>query len=261
MPTPSRIELPTRSTPRPGASALIARADPVHGQTEREAPLAAPLVGQLAAGDHQRRHDQQEHGDDGLHPLDGRVQVLADVGDHHVHVRAGEAADELGERQRHERLAQRSGRPCWSDTLSHVRSCLPVAGPKDDGLGTGGSRGACLKAFGISPSQTGPLAIVWAGRQTLPADRLMTPLAHVGKGSHVCRDPYTSWGLCRRSVSRPRPIRQYRALEISPPLRVAEYGDVRCRADKVMRMPSRGRGASGRRSPMMEASTPGSCDG
>ena len=70
-------------------------ADPVDGQTEGEAPLASPLVGQLAAGDHQRRHHQQEDGDDGLHALDGRVQVRADVGDHHVHVRAREAADEL----------------------------------------------------------------------------------------------------------------------------------------------------------------------
>jgi hypothetical protein len=36
---------------------------------------------------------------------DGCVQVGADVGDHHVHVRAGEAADELREGERKEDLA------------------------------------------------------------------------------------------------------------------------------------------------------------
>ena len=82
-------------------------ADPVQRQAPDEAPLAAPAVGQLAARDHQDRHDQQEQGDRGLHALDGRVQVIADVGDHHVHVRARETADELGKRERKDQPPRR----------------------------------------------------------------------------------------------------------------------------------------------------------
>ena len=44
-------------------------ADPVQREAQVEAPLAAPAVGQLAARDHQDRHDQQEQGDRGLDAL------------------------------------------------------------------------------------------------------------------------------------------------------------------------------------------------
>ena len=43
------------------------RADPVQHEASGEASFAAPAVGQLAAGDHQDRHDQQEQGDRRLH--------------------------------------------------------------------------------------------------------------------------------------------------------------------------------------------------
>ncbi len=72
----------------------------------------AVAIGELAAGDHQRRHHQQEDRDRGLHALDGGVQVMADVVDHHVHVRARETADELGERERNRTLRSAvDGRP------------------------------------------------------------------------------------------------------------------------------------------------------
>ena len=103
------------------------RADPVDDETDREAPLAAPPVGQLAAGNHERRHHQQEHRDRDLHALHRRVQVLADVGDHHVHVRAREAADELRERERNEDLAQRR-RCAHTPSVSHVVSWRPGRG-------------------------------------------------------------------------------------------------------------------------------------
>ena len=51
----------------------------VEHQAPGEAPLAAPALGQLAARNHQDGHDHQEQRDRGLHALDGRVQVLADV--------------------------------------------------------------------------------------------------------------------------------------------------------------------------------------
>src|SRR5262249_2052607 len=56
--------------------------------------------------DHERGHHQQEEGDRDLHALNGRVQIRADVRDHHVHVRARETADELRECQRYEHLPQ-----------------------------------------------------------------------------------------------------------------------------------------------------------
>ena len=72
------------------------RANPVEDETSDKAPLATPTIRQLAGRDHQDGHDQQEQRDRGLHALDRRVQVVADVVDHHVHVRARKAANELG---------------------------------------------------------------------------------------------------------------------------------------------------------------------
>ena len=98
------------STPSPGDDRGQQRAGAVHHEAQREAPLATPAVGQLAAGDHERRHDEQEDGDGDLHAMHRRVQIVADVGDHHVHVRAREAADELGEGERDQNPSQRGGR-------------------------------------------------------------------------------------------------------------------------------------------------------
>ena len=111
-------------------------ADAVDDQAGGEAPLPAVAVGQLAAGDHQRRHHQQEDRDRDLHALHRGVQVLADVVDHHVHVRAGEAADELGQGQRNQRPSQRARRSFRRTRLSHPhlpsgRSCGIIPGPAD----------------------------------------------------------------------------------------------------------------------------------
>ena len=62
------------------------RAEPIDGESDQEAPLAAPLVGQLAARDHEGGHDQEKQGNADLHGLDGGVQVGLDVVDHDVHV-------------------------------------------------------------------------------------------------------------------------------------------------------------------------------
>ena len=88
------------------------RADPVQHEADGEAAFAAPTIAQLAARDHEDRHDQQEQGDRRLHTLHGRVQVLGDVVDHHVHVRARETADELGKRERSQESAPRDDRAC-----------------------------------------------------------------------------------------------------------------------------------------------------
>ena len=110
-------------------------ADAVDDQAGGEAPLAAIAVGQFAAGDHQRRHHQQEDRDGDLHALHRGVQVLADVVDHYVHVRAGEAADELGQGQRNQRPAQRARRSSRRTRLSHPhlpsgRSCGVTLRPR-----------------------------------------------------------------------------------------------------------------------------------
>src|SRR5205814_3190 len=57
-----------------------------------------------------------------LHPVHGRIQVVTDVSDHHVHVRAREAADELRERERNKNPPQRTGRPSYADILNHATS-------------------------------------------------------------------------------------------------------------------------------------------
>jgi hypothetical protein len=59
-----------------------------------------------ASRDHQCRHHQQEDRDRDLDALNGGVQVLTHVGDHHVHVRAGKAANKLRERQWREHSSQ-----------------------------------------------------------------------------------------------------------------------------------------------------------
>src|SRR6266536_2106166 len=91
---------------RAGSNGAQDGTDAVHAETDGEAALPAVAVGQLAARDHQRGHHQQKDRDGNLDPPDGGIQVAADVVDHHVHVRAGEATDELGEGQRDEDLSQ-----------------------------------------------------------------------------------------------------------------------------------------------------------
>ena len=115
-------------------------ADPVEDEPDDEAPLATPAIGQLAARDHEGGHHEQEDGDRRLDALNRGVQILADVVDHHVHVRAGEAADELGQRQREEDPAQRTRRPADAHGFSHGPPYL-LAGSTTAAGGPAGGRG------------------------------------------------------------------------------------------------------------------------
>ena len=72
----------------------------LHARLEKRPELSPPR-------DHQHRHDQQEQRDRRLHPLHIRVQVVADVVDHHVHIRTREAANELSKRERSDERARR----------------------------------------------------------------------------------------------------------------------------------------------------------
>src|SRR5262249_56844147 len=69
-----------------------------------------------------------EDGDGDLNALHGRVQILGHVRDHHVHVRAREAADELGQRERNEHLSQRTRRPVDTYPVSHAVPTLSRVG-------------------------------------------------------------------------------------------------------------------------------------
>ena len=60
-PTPSKIEYPSMRSGEPLCERREYRAGPVDDEPEHEASLAAPDVRELAAGDHQRGHRQQEH--------------------------------------------------------------------------------------------------------------------------------------------------------------------------------------------------------
>ena len=62
-------------------------------------------------------------------PWTRRVQVRADVGDHHVHVRAGEAADELGQREGHQDGAKGTRRVTRTNRLSHATQYGTTDGP------------------------------------------------------------------------------------------------------------------------------------
>src|SRR6185437_5101348 len=125
----------------PGCGGAQDGANPVDEQPELEQPFAAIAVGQLAARDHQRGHHQQEQGDADLDALDVGVQVVADVVDHDVHVRARETTDELGQGQRHQHLPQRRSRDLSGGAAGHVHafvSPLPRvrAHGQDHGTGT-----------------------------------------------------------------------------------------------------------------------------
>ena len=120
MPTPSRIELPRIKHAQPRGDGAKHGPDRVDRQPHREAALSAPLLGQFAARDHERGHDQQEERDGDLDALDRGVKVLADAVDHDVHVRTGETADELRQGQRQEHAPQRRSHPPGVDLLSHT---------------------------------------------------------------------------------------------------------------------------------------------
>ena len=190
-------------TPRPGATALSSAPMPYTTRPTREAALAAVAVGQLAAGDHQRRHDEQEERDRDLDALHGGVEVLADVVDHHVHVRAGEAADELGQGERDEDPAQRrvdgfpavavSATPHPPDCVScdvlppeRVETSRSVAMTRDASTRIGRTR--------VRHGRAGPVRM--AAWQT----------TH-GPTTSSSTGPRVSWGGCSPATSPTRPAR------------------------------------------------------
>jgi hypothetical protein len=65
---------------------------------------------------------QQKQRDRELNALDVCVQITTYVVDHHVHVRAGEAADELRERERSQKPAGRGARRIDSSDITF--SCV-----------------------------------------------------------------------------------------------------------------------------------------
>src|SRR4029077_2088145 len=146
----------------PGRDGADYGADPVDQQPELEQPFAAVAVGQLAARDHQRGHHQQEQGDADLDALDVGVQVMADVVDHDVHVRPGEAADELGQGQRHQHLLQRRSRDLHGGAPGHVHAFVPPpprvrAHGQDHGTPTTYTVVRILTAASLAASEPRPL--------------------------------------------------------------------------------------------------------
>ena len=102
---------------------------PVDGQADGERSLAAPDVADLGAHEHERGHDQGVGGDGQLDALDGRVEVLDDLRDRHVHDAAVEDHHELGGGQDGDGgPAAHHGRSFFLDR--RVRPVV-VAGPSD----------------------------------------------------------------------------------------------------------------------------------
>src|SRR5262249_33223057 len=138
------------------------RADCVHDQTRDETALTAPAIGELAARDPERGHHPQEERDRDLPTLDRRVEVLADVVDHHVHVRAREAANELRERERNQDLAYAG--PSDVLNVSHARRSYAVDMARSETVNTAPGR-SCTRALGRR-SRPAPVAL---GTQLSPA--------------------------------------------------------------------------------------------
>ena len=72
------------------------RADAVDHQSDDEHPPPPEQVPELAAGEHQRRHDQRIERDHGLDRGDGGVEVGDQLGDRDVHHRLVQDHQELG---------------------------------------------------------------------------------------------------------------------------------------------------------------------
>ena len=202
-----------------GSDRADQRADAVHREADVETPLAAVAIGQLAARDHERRHDQQEDRDRELHALHGRVQVLADVVDHDVHVRAGEAADELGEREGNQHPAQGARRPSRRDLLGHALPAFTRAGQP------GRARAGSLWQSPPSARPTASFAAHDAHRRRLPDAE-----PHDGLSAH--RRPRPHRRSSDRSAGRHRRIDR---LVLRAPVRLAQR----------LRRPARPRTAAG----------------
>ena len=85
------------------------RAAAVDDAADDEGPLPAEDLPDLAAGDHERRHDQRVEGDGRLDAGHRRPDVLGHGGDGHVHDRAVEGHEELGGAQGEEDEAATTG--------------------------------------------------------------------------------------------------------------------------------------------------------
>jgi hypothetical protein len=82
--------------PRRGGERRAARVD---DDADLERPLAPPHVAELAAGQHQRGHDQRVERDHRLDRRDRGVEVLDQLGDGDVHHRLVQHHQELGRRK------------------------------------------------------------------------------------------------------------------------------------------------------------------
>ena len=78
------------------------RATPVDDAADHEGPLAPDDLPDLAARDHEGRHDERVEGDGELDPGDRGPDVLGHRGDGDIHDRGVQGHEELGRRQRHQ---------------------------------------------------------------------------------------------------------------------------------------------------------------
>ena len=132
-PMPSRNDQPrtrTREVRREGGGE---RARGVDHAADREGAAPADQRADLAAGDHERRHDERIERDRGLDPGHGRVEVLGDRRDRHVHHGTVERHEELPGRERQQHgprgfgcridRRHRSLSPCTSRAGGTSRAC------------------------------------------------------------------------------------------------------------------------------------------
>ena len=139
---------------------------PVDDTADGKGALAAEDLADLAAGDHERRHDQRVEGDGRLDPSDTRADVLGDGRDRDVHDRAVEGHQELTRGQRHQ---NDPGRACPRlrvgrlRTLSVRHSTISAQG----GCARTGTKGSspCAAEDQLGPSVTRPFLLLVPGRE------------------------------------------------------------------------------------------------
>ena len=112
-------------------------------------------------------------------PFDGRVQVVADVVDHHVHVRAGEAADELRERERQDQPTRGRKRPLRRQRLAHSGGAVAHAAACEPALAIAAAATISvrwLNACGKLPTCRRALHVVLLGEQAEVVAQAEQPL-------------------------------------------------------------------------------------
>ncbi len=150
-PSPSRSDHPTSRKGSVGDERGHGAAASVHDAPDHERALSAEDLTDLPSGDHERGHDQRVERDGDLDAGHGRAEVLCHRGDGHVHDRAVQGHEELGQSQRHQDGAAGRCTPGPGLRISHRCQATPPI-PGRPGAAPLQDQGRVLGGVGTSVS-------------------------------------------------------------------------------------------------------------